>query len=501
MWTHRLVTKADKYLDKIENVKIPTPLLALYIFILISLRDIFEQIFFEEQFSIFQFIHHFFFYILMFQTGVIIISFIAKRDIVKVARIVSSGFFLIVLPPLIDHFIFHRGFPYEYILPNEFIRQFLRFFLFTSKAGSGIAIEMAVLLFLASLYVWIKSRSLLRAVLAGIALYILISISVAPRLFLPIPDTQKYIFYHSRHIIYFWFYFILNVAVGLIYLARVNKHLPVALIRDFISFRTLHFILIVLVGIYFNHLLHFFVFPDFIYILICIALIIMIWMSTILYNNVYDLEIDRVSNPHRPLVRGQVCPVHYLGVASVFALIAIFMSPVLGSIPFVITFISILSSMVYSVPPFRLRRRLLSTVFIGWGSLLVFFIGVFATVRIKEISVDNEIVHVALLIFVAFSIGPLTKDLKDYEGDLKYGVRTLFTVYGIQKATKMVSVSLGLSLALPLSLFHTQQDFIVLGALAVFTSGFFYFRKSVSVSYIGYGLVFSYCGLRALGYL
>jgi 4-hydroxybenzoate polyprenyltransferase len=501
MLANRLVTSADKYIDKIENVKIPTPLFALHIFFLISLRDIFEQIFFEEQFSIFQFMHHFFFYILMFQAGVIIISSIAKRDIEKVARIVSSGFFLILLPPLIDHFIFHRSFPYEYILPNEFIRQFLRFFLFTSKAGHGIAIEIAALLFLASLYVGIKSRSLLRAVLTGIVLYILTSISVAPRLFLPIPDTQKYIFYHSRHIIYFGFYFILNMVIGLIYLARVNKHLPGALIKEMISFRTLHFILIVLVGAHFNDFLHFFVFPDFIYILTCVALIIMIWMFTLLTNNVYDLEIDKVSNPHRPLVEGQVCPAHYLGIASVLALIAIFMSPVLGSIPFVITLISILSSLAYSVPPIRLRRKLLSTVFIGWGSFLAFFIGIFATVRIKGISVDTKVIHVALLIFLAFSIGPLTKDLKDYEGDLKNGVRTLFTTYGIQKATKMASLFLGLSLVLPLSLFHTRQDFIVLGSLSILTVGSFYLRKSVSVSYIGYGLVFSYCGLRALGYL
>ena len=106
----------ERIFDKVEKFKINTLILALYLSFLIFLREVFEQSFFEESYSIYQFLHHFFFYFLMLMAGILIISLIAKTDIVKTTIIASSGFILIILPPLIDRLIFLRNFPYEYIL-------------------------------------------------------------------------------------------------------------------------------------------------------------------------------------------------------------------------------------------------------------------------------------------------------------------------------------------------------------------------------------------------
>jgi 4-hydroxybenzoate polyprenyltransferase len=174
-------------------------------------------------------------------------------------------------------------------------------------------------------------------------------------------------------------------------------------------------------------------------------------------------------------------------------------SLVLGIIPFISTLLFILSSLAYSIPPLRLRKRLFSTLFIGWGSSLAFLIGYFNHTRISNISISSDALFLALLIFIAFSVGPLTKDIKDYEGDLKHGVKTFFTVYGIEKGTKIVAVLLGISLLIPLLLFHTILDIIFFGLLAFLISLFFYLRGKLIISYSGYGIVFFYCAIRVLG--
>ena len=490
---------SERIIDKVENFKINSLILTLYLCFLISLREVFEQLFFEKSYSIYQFMHHFFFYLLVLMAGILVINLIGKTEIIKTALIVSSGFVLIILPPLIDHLIFSRRFPYEYILPKEFVKNLITFFLSTTKPGLGIMAEIAAILVLASFYVLIKSRSLLRALLTGLVIYLIGGLSATPRLYLPVPSMSNLLIWKSRHIIYFSFYLGICIILGILFLYRINKALPKAIIKELSSFRTLHFILMVIAGVYFNKTLSFLHFPDFLYILISIILIVIIWLSTVLVNNVYDLPIDRISNPERPLARGDISPSLYLNLGLVLSVIALAVSIILWIIPFILTLISLLSSLAYSMPPLRLRKRLFSTLFIGWGSSLAFLIGYFNHTRISNISINSDALFLALLIFIAFSVGPLTKDIKDYEGDLKHGVKTFFTIYGIEKGTKIVAILLAVSLLVPLLLFHTIMDIIFFGLLSFLISLIFYRRGKLIISYSGYGIVFFYCAIRVLG--
>jgi 4-hydroxybenzoate polyprenyltransferase len=178
--------------------------------------------------------------------------------------------------------------------------------------------------------------------------------------------------------------------------------------------------------------------------------------------------------------------------------IALLLSLVSGTVLFILSLLSVLSSLAYSVPPIRLRKKLFSSLFIGWGSLLAFYIGYFNGKEMYDISLSGDALFLSLLIFVAFSIGPLTKDLKDYEGDRRYGVKTFFTLYGLQKGRRIVTLLLCLSLLIPLFLFHEIFDVFFLGLASVFVSLLFFFKKRVTVAYLGYGIVFAYCALRMI---
>lgn len=475
--------------------------MSLYFSFLIFLRDVLEQLFFEDTYSIYQFLHHFFFYFLVLLAGILVISLIGRIELIKTARIVSIGFFLIVVPPLIDRFVSLRSSPYEYILPREFLKNITTFFSSTPKAGMGILLEIAVILLLASFYIFIKTRSVFRALMTGLLLYLMVGLSVTPRLYLPVPDMTKLINWQHRHVIYFCFYFVLSMVLGLFFLYKINKNWPRAIFKELCSFRTLHFILMVVAGVYIRGTLDFFRYPDFLFVLISFILMVLLWLKTVLINNVYDLPIDKISSPSRPLVKGDVSSLDYLRLSFVLSIISTLVSIILGIIPFIITLIVLFSSLSYSMPPLRLRRKLLSSLFIGWGSSLAFFLGYFNRIRFQEISMSHNALFLAIIIFVAFSIGPLTKDLKDYKGDLQQGNKTFFTIYGLEKGKRIISFLLFLSLLIPLLLFHRVLDVIFFGSASCIIGILFYLKEKLVLAYLGYGIVFFYCALRMIGFI
>ena len=140
-------------------------------------------------------------------------------------------------------------------------------------------------------------------------------------------------------------------------------------------------------------------------------------------------------------------------------------------------------------------------MFIGLGSSLAFFLGYFNRVKIGEISINGDALFLALLIFVALSIGPLTKDLKDYEGDLQFGIKTFFTIYGLEKGRRIVTALLCLSLLIPVLLFHRVYDVIFFVLASASVSLLFYSKSRVVLAYLGYGIVFFYCALRIMNFI
>jgi chlorophyll synthase len=182
----------------------------------------------------------------------------------------------------------------------------------------------------------------------------------------------------------------------------------------------------------------------------------------------------------------------------IFGLLALLLAVSLSAAAVGLTVLALASSWAYSAPPLRLRRRLFSTVFIGWGSVTAFFIGYFGRTPLGQLSLDRRTLLLATVIFFALSLGALVKDLKDYEGDRRAGVRNFFTVFGIAKGTRIVSLMLGMSLLTPLLLFHEVRDVIIFGCLAVLSSWLFYRRGKGELSQLGYGAAVLYVFLRLI---
>jgi 4-hydroxybenzoate polyprenyltransferase len=160
-------------------------------------------------------------------------------------------------------------------------------------------------------------------------------------------------------------------------------------------------------------------------------------------NQIYDLEIDRVNKPKRPLPSARLSMREAWGftyIAYVIALVlAWLVAPVGRHECFWIVLAATVITILYSVPPFRTKRLGIwanVTIAIPRGVLLK----VAGWSSVKTI-VGVEPWYIGA-IFGLFLLGAsTTKDFADMEGDARGGCRTLPIIYGVRRAAWMISPS------------------------------------------------------------
>ena len=173
-------------------------------------------------------------------------------------------------------------------------------------------------------------------------------------------------------------------------------------------------------------------------------------------NQVYDIEIDRINKPHRPLVTGELSLKHASWGAAVMYLFSIVpiwwvvpppydtgfqartFAPLTAHACFWIYFGMLLCTLIYSVPAMGRTKRLgiwaNATIAVARGELVqVGGWALFAPVTVVEPWYLGSV-------FFFFLLGAAsTKDFSDMEGDRRGGCRTLPIAYGPTKAAWMIS--------------------------------------------------------------
>jgi 4-hydroxybenzoate polyprenyltransferase len=160
-------------------------------------------------------------------------------------------------------------------------------------------------------------------------------------------------------------------------------------------------------------------------------------------NQIYDLDIDRVNKPKRPLPSGRLT----MGEAWVFTAITYVLALILAWLVapngrhecFWLVAIAVVCTFLYSIPPPRTKRLGIwanVTIAIPRGTLLK----VAGWSSVKTIA-GLEPWYIGA-IFGLFLLGATTtKDFADMEGDRRGGCRTLPIQYGVRRAAWMISPS------------------------------------------------------------
>jgi 4-hydroxybenzoate polyprenyltransferase len=160
-------------------------------------------------------------------------------------------------------------------------------------------------------------------------------------------------------------------------------------------------------------------------------------------NQIYDLEIDRINKPKRPLPSGRLSLKKawtFTLVTYVVALVlAWFVEPGARHECFWIVVVATVITVLYSAPPFRTKRLGIwanVTIAIPRGVLLK----VAGWSAVKTI-IGGEPWFIGA-IFGLFLLGAsTTKDFADMEGDARGGCRTLPIMYGVDRAARLISPS------------------------------------------------------------
>jgi 4-hydroxybenzoate polyprenyltransferase len=204
-------------------------------------------------------------------------------------------------------------------------------------------------------------------------------------------------------------------------------------------------------------------------------------------NQIYDLEIDRVNKPTRPLPSGRLT----MGEVWTFTTATYVLALVLAWLVapggrhecFWLVAIAVVCTFLYSIPPPRTKRLGIwanVTIAIPRGTLLK----VAGWSSVKTI-VGVEPWYIGA-IFGLFLLGATTtKDFADMEGDRLGGCRTLPIQYGVRRAAWMISPS-----------FVVPFIMIPVGAWLHILTGNFWLLQALGAVMTAYGIYVCYLMLR-----
>ncbi|MCX6177847.1 MAG: UbiA family prenyltransferase [Chlorobiales bacterium] len=154
-------------------------------------------------------------------------------------------------------------------------------------------------------------------------------------------------------------------------------------------------------------------------------------------NDYFDLELDRVNEPSRPIPSGRLTEMEALGNSIVALLLAmgigVFIGVHIGGVRGLVIVISIMAALfvayIYSAPPLKLKKNILTSApAVGFSYGFVSFISanaLFGDIRPEALWLAslNFFMAVALIIL---------NDFKSAEGDKEGGLKSLTVMIGAQ---------------------------------------------------------------------
>jgi 4-hydroxybenzoate polyprenyltransferase len=199
------------------------------------------------------------------------------------------------------------------------------------------------------------------------------------------------------------------------------------------------------------------------------VIVFCVWSAADAINNFFDVDLDVLSDPFRADFTKK------LGKLGLFIAVGFTaVSLLLGAatmLPYVVLFVGvgILFGVLYSAPPFRLRKTAYKPVVnFTVGAVPVLIVAAFFNVF------SVNIVSLVLLIGVTTAVNSLWEDLADYASDFSSGSRTIPIILGFRRGL-LFTVIMGYSM-IPLMVLVGMLFqlgwlyYVALSALAAFIS-------------------------------
>ena len=178
-------------------------------------------------------------------------------------------------------------------------------------------------------------------------------------------------------------------------------------------------------------------------------------------NDYYDIDVDKINRPDRPLVSKIIMPGEAVFLFIAFAAVSLFISCFINQTAFLIDLFALALLFFYS---YKLKRTaLLGNFAVAFLTGLAFIYG--------GVSVNNlKFAYIpALFAFLINLVREVVKDMEDIEGDKSAGVQTFPYLYGFKRSKQIilfVSALLIASTFIPFIFrFYRIEYFIIIMAL------------------------------------
>lgn len=154
-------------------------------------------------------------------------------------------------------------------------------------------------------------------------------------------------------------------------------------------------------------------------------------------NQYFDIEIDRINKPFRPLPSGRMAKARVPAFAGLLYLGALLLAGTVNPRFFALALLTAGITFFYSAPPFRFKKIFLinnGVIALARGMLLI--VAGWGIVR----PVFSPAPWFIGLIFALYLAGAATtKDFSDIPGDARFGIKTLPVVFGPEQAARLIS--------------------------------------------------------------
>ncbi len=543
--------KIDRLVEFLEKDRLPLLGIFFYVIALALVRDLSEYYLLDAQFVstphpwIFSIAHHVSFYVVIFLGLVLLLSAFSGRGVRRSTNFISSIFWIILLPPYIDHFVFGSTQNYAYFSPTEFANALLHFAGQTFHVGQAFEV-VAVLFAIFSYAIWTQRHNLLTIRGRAIALlrigflilftFLAMFVMATPGAFIPvgshagIPDFPAFDLtkYYQTHLFLVAWYLIIGIALvfAIVYIAK--RAILKRLIASMRPFQTLFFMGIVAAGIVIGwktsaslemivSILETPYWVNLSFLGISIISAMLAWQVSTMWNDLSDKGTDVPGRGNRVLASGLVDDRTFKGASIALMFVSLGGAVLLSLQQAFLLLIIFGLSFIYSFKPVRFKEHILSPALIGLGTFVAFLYGfitpysvveefttggIFAphlTGMVVSPSLTLESFYIGLYMFLGLVIGSMVTDVDGYEEDSRGRVKTVYTAMGLERGTRIVSVLIFFAALTPIAVFHKTLDlaaFPILGAVAAVV--FLRTKKSRFVMLVAL-IGFAYAAARYLG--
>ncbi len=180
---------------------------------------------------------------------------------------------------------------------------------------------------------------------------------------------------------------------------------------------------------------------NFLKLILSVITILIAFYSSLVFNDIEDFEGDRINFKITPLTAEIVDKKTYFKYGILFLFLSLFLSLFLNIYFFLNILILHIIQIIYTFPPFRLKRFYPISIFLLSLAALFSILSGFSVIESSEF-LKKFPLKLYLIFILAFPFAMNFRDVLDLKGDKIQGIKTLAVIVGEKRAPIFAGISL-----------------------------------------------------------